>query len=197
MATVIWDVSMSLDGFIADPKDNPGRVFDWYFKGDTRSVYSSSTLDFKLSHEDAKYFDDGAKLLGAIVAGRRTYDVSQAWNGSFFVTVPFFVLTHKQPVRVPSGTTKFKFVTDGIESAIKQAKAAAGNKIVGIMGANTAKQCIESGLMDEIHVHISPFLLGDGVRLFFHEGANLVELERTKVIQSSLGVTHIHYKVIK
>ncbi|MGO8807535.1 MAG: hypothetical protein ACLQO7_13190 [Candidatus Bathyarchaeia archaeon] len=79
MAKVIWDVTMSLDGFIADPKDNPGRIFDWYFNGDTPSAFSTETLKFKLSREDAKYFDEGARTLGAMVAGRRTYDVSQAW----------------------------------------------------------------------------------------------------------------------
>ena len=197
MAKVIWDVTMSLDGFIADPKDDPGRIFDWYFKGDTPSAFSQANLAFRLTREDAKYFDEGSNMLGSIVAGRRTYDVSQAWHGSFFITVPFFVLTHKPPLTVPKGTTKFTFVTDGIESAIKQAKAAAGSKMVGVMGANAAKQCIETGLLDEMHVHISPFLLGDGVRLFYREGANLVELERTRVIESSSGVIHVHYRVVK
>ena len=197
MTKVGWDVTTSLDGFIADPNDNPGRIFDWYFKGDTPSTYSSASLPFKLSAEDAKYFDEGAKMLGAMVAGRRTFDVSQAWEGSFFIPVPFFVMTHRPPLKVPKGTTSFTFVTDGIESAIEQAKTAAGEKMVGIMGANVAKQCIQAGLLDEIRVHIAPFLLGDGVRLFYYAGAHLVELERTAVIESSSGVTHIHYRIIK
>ncbi|MGO8807536.1 MAG: dihydrofolate reductase family protein [Candidatus Bathyarchaeia archaeon] len=98
---------------------------------------------------------------------------------------------------MPKGATKFTFVTDGIESAIKQAKAVAGRKKVGLMGANAAKQCIEAGLLDEINVHISPFLLGDGVRLFYHEGANIVELKTTRIIESSSGVIHMHYRVVK
>jgi dihydrofolate reductase len=138
-----WDVTMSLDGFIADPKDNPGRIFDWYFKGDTPSTFDSS---LRLTKADAKYFDEGVKTVGAIIAGRRTYDVSKGWGGSFFIPVPFFVLTHRPPPnKAPKGTTKFTFVTDGIESAIKQAKEAARNKTVGIVGANVAKQCIEAG----------------------------------------------------
>jgi dihydrofolate reductase len=187
---------MSLDGFIADPNDSPGRLFDWYFKGDTPSAYGSA-YGFKLSSEDAKYFDEGVKMIGAIVVGKRTYEVSEAWGGSFFIPVPLFVVTHKPPLRVPKGTTKFTFVTDGIQSAIKQAKAVAHNKIVGIMGANVANQCIEARLLDELCGHIAPFLLGDGVRLFSHSGAHLVELERTRVIESSSGVMHIHYRVIK
>jgi dihydrofolate reductase len=196
MARVGWDVTMSLDGFIADPNDSPGRLFDWYFKGDTPSTYSG-TVGFKLSREDAKYFDEGAKMLGAILAGRRTYEVSKAWSGSFFIPIPFFVVTHKPPLRVPKGTTTFTFVTKGVESAIRQAKAAARDKMVGVMGANVAKQCIEAGLLDEIRVHIAPFLLGDGIRLFHHLGAHLIELKRTEVIESSSGVTHIHYRVAK
>lgn len=186
---------MSLDGFIADPKDDPGRIFDWYFNGDNPSKYSSDTLPFKLSRDDSRYFDESTKIIGSIVAGRRTYEVSKAWGGSFFIPVPFFVVTHKPPRRVPKGITKFTFVTDGIESAIEQAKAAAGSKTVGIMGANVAGQCIMAGLLDEIRVHIAPFLLGDGIRLFSHLGAHLVELERTRVIKSSSGMTQIHFNV--
>jgi dihydrofolate reductase len=197
MAKVVWDVTMSIDGFIADPRDNPGVIFDWYFKGDTLSAFSTETLKFKLSREDAEYFDEAARTLGAMVAGRRTYDVSQGWQGSFFLPVPFFVLTHRPQITVPKGVTKFTFVTDGIESAIEQAKVAAGGKTVGLMGANIAKQCIEAGLLDELNVHISPFLLGDGVRLYYHEGANIVEFKTTKIIESSSGVTHIRYRVVK
>lgn len=193
---VSWDVTMSLDGFIADPNDNPGKIFDWYFSGDTCSKYSTGNSDFRLSSEDAKYFDARVKKVGAIVAGRRTYDVSHGWEGSFFTPVPFFVLTHKRPKRVPQGTTRFTFVTDGIESAIKQAKIAAGNKLVSIMGANVAKQCIERGLLDEIHVSIAPYLLGDGVRLFDHLGAQLIELKRTAVLASSSGMTHLSFKML-
>ncbi len=196
-AKVGWDVAMSLDGFIAGPDDSPGRIFDWFFKGDTPSAYSSDSLPFRLSSDDAKLFDEGIPTVGAMVAGRRTYEVSKAWGGSFFIPVPFFVLTHKAPDRVPKGTTKFTFVTDGIESAIKGAKAVAGGKTVGVMGANTAKQCVEAGLLDVIRVHIAPYLLGDGVRLFDHLGTRLVKLERTGVIESSSGVTHIFFNVVK
>jgi dihydrofolate reductase len=192
---VIWDVTMSLDGFIANPNHNPGKIFDWYFSGHTPSKYRTGNLDFRLSSEDAKYFDARVKKVGAIIAGRRTYDVSQAWEGSFFIPVPFFVLTHKCPKRVPQGTTKFTFVNNGIESAITQAKKAAGNRLVSIMGANVAKQCIERGLLDEIHVSIAPYLLGDGVRLFDYACAHLVKLKRTAALASSSGMTHLSFKV--
>jgi dihydrofolate reductase len=192
-----WDVSMSLDGFIAGPDDKPGRIFDWYFKGDTPSAYSSESLPFRLTSEDAKIFDESVSTVGAIVSGRRTYDISKAWDGSFFFPVPFFILTHEAPESVPRGTTEFTFVTDGIESAVGQAKAASGGKNVGVMGADAAKQCIEAGLLDVMCVHIAPCLLGDGVRLFDRLGTHFIGLERTKVIGSSSGVTHIFFNVVK
>jgi dihydrofolate reductase len=144
----------------------------------------------------ARYFKDGVKTVGAIVSGRRTYDYANAWQGSFFIPVPFFVVTHKPPRSVPKGTTKFTFVTDGIKSAVRQAKAVAGDKTVSIMGADTARQCIELKLLDEIIVHVAPFLLGDGVRLYRHLGDNVVELKRTKVLEASSGVTHLHFDVV-
>jgi dihydrofolate reductase len=198
---VAWDVTMSLDGFVAGPNDGPElplgkngqRLFDWYFKGDTPSAYDEY---FKLSSSDAQVFDEGVKKIGAVVAGRRTCDISGWWEGSFFTPVPFFVLTHKAPDKVPKGRTTFTFVTDGIENAIKQAKAAARDKMVSLMGANVAKQCIEAGLLDELHVHVVPVLLGDGVRLFHDLGSHLIELERTRVIESS-DVTHLSFIVLK
>jgi dihydrofolate reductase len=188
---------MSLDGFIARPDDTPGKIFDWFFNGKTKSKYYSDSLPFKLAKEDAKIFDEGVGSLGAMIAGRRTYDFTNGWNGNFFNPIPFFVLTHKAPSQIPKGRTRFTFVTDGIQSAVRQAKAAANGKKVGVMGANTAQQCIETRLLDELYVHIAPYLLGDGVRLFQHLGGQSVELKRVNVIDSSSGWTHIFFKVVK
>lgn len=192
---VVWDVTMSLDGFIAGPDDRPGRIFDWYFGGNTRSVHYSKALPFRLSKEDARVFDEGARTLGAIVAGRRTYDLANGWSGSFFMPVPFFVLTHRSPTEAPGGTTKFTFVTDGVRSAVRQAKKAARGKDVGVMGANAARECLEAGLLDAITVHVAPCLLGEGVRLFERPGARPIDLERTEVTSSPSGMTHISFSV--
>jgi dihydrofolate reductase len=192
VAKVVWDVTMSLD-----PDDSPGRIFDWYFNGDTKGKYYSDELPFKLTVEDAKIFDEGTDSLGAMVAGRRTYDYTGGWGGSFFKPVPFFVVTHNPPSKVPKGTTSFTFVIGGIESTVKKAITAVAGKDVGVMGANTGKQRVEVGLLDELCVHIAPFLLGDGVRLYDHNGGNLVELRSTKVIESSLGWTHALFSLVK
>jgi dihydrofolate reductase len=101
------------------------------------------------------------------------------------------------PENVPQGGTKFTFVTDGIESAVKRAKTAAGSKNVYVVGgANIAQQCIKAGLLDEMRIHIAPLLLGEGVRLFDHLGAESIELERTRVVDSP-GVTHLMFRVVK
>jgi dihydrofolate reductase len=192
---VIWDVNVSLDGFIAKPDDSPGRLFDWYFKGDKESAYQSDKYPFKLSEDDVKIFDGSTKSIGAVVAGRRTYDSTKGWRASYYNPVPMFIVTHNVPQVVPEGKTKFTFVTDGIESAIKQAKTAADGKAVNLLGANVAKQVMEAWLLDEFHVHIAPFFLGDGIRLYDRPGSQQVQFERISVVVSSSGWTHMEFKL--
>jgi dihydrofolate reductase len=169
-------LSTSLDGFIAGPDDSVeqplgaggARLFAWYSSGDTPSRHYDS---FKLSPASAQVFDDAVDRIGAIVAGRRTYDVSGAWGGTGPLPGrPLFVLTHRLPDDVPVGDPPSTFVTDGIQSAVEQAKAAADGKDVGIMGANAAQQCLRAGLLDVIQVDLVPVLLGGGVRLFDNLG---------------------------
>jgi dihydrofolate reductase len=117
------------------------------------------------------------------------------WGGSHPIHgVPVFVLSHHIPEEVPKGATPFTFVTDGIESAITQAKAAAGEKYVYVLGgANIAQQCVRAGLLDEILIHFVPVLLGEGIRLFEHIGTEQIELESTRVAESP-GVTHLWFR---
>ena len=132
---------------------------------------------------------------GAVVLGRRTFDVGLGkWEDTPY-PVPSFVMTHeaREPLIMKSGT--FTFVNDGIASAIEQAKAAAGHRNVNLMGADIAQQAIRAGLVDEIQLNLVPVLLSDGVRLFDSIGAEPIELEITRVIEAP-GVTHIKYRVI-
>src|SRR5450755_3954947 len=128
MAQVFTALSASLDGFIAGPDDGPAqplgrggmRLFDWYSGGDTPSKYYES---FKLSPASAEVFDAMAGRVGAVISGRRTYDITDGWGGDGPLPgVPLFVLTHEVPEQVPQGESAYTFVTDGIESAIGQAK---------------------------------------------------------------------------
>ena len=118
------------------------RLFDWYFDGDTPSqAYAAAAKrgvpvpPFKLSSSSARVFDEEVASGGAVVTGRRTYDIANGWGGNGPVPgIPLFVLTHNVPVQVPQGESHYTFFTDGLESAIAKAKAAAGNKSVGLMG---------------------------------------------------------------
>jgi dihydrofolate reductase len=152
---------------------------------------------FKLSSRSAEVFEDLIENGGAVVTGRRTYDIADAWGGNGPLPgLPLFVLTHHVPDHVPHGESRYTFVTDGVESAIEQAKAAAGDKYVSLMGASIPQQCLRAGLLDEIQIHLVPLLLGAGVRLFDHLGTETIELEPIQVVDAP-GVTHLRFRVIK
>ncbi len=203
MTRIVTALSTSLDGFIAGPGDGPGqplgsggaRLFNWYTDGDTPSRYYPS---FKLAAPSAAFFDEGVSRVGAVITGRRTYDVSNAWGGSGPLPgVPLFVLTHQVPQQVPGGEPPSTFVTDGIHGAVEQARAAAGGRDVALMGSAAVQQCLAAGLLDELTVHLIPVLLGGGVRLLDHLGdAAPVELERVRVVDAP-GVTHLQYRVVR
>jgi dihydrofolate reductase len=110
--------------------------------------------------------------------------------------VPAFVVTHTVPPEWVYDGSPFTFVTDGVESAVAQAKDAAGDKNVGVVAASIAQQCLKAGLLDEIHVDLVPVLLGSGVRLFEHLDAGPIELDRTRVVAAP-GVTHLRFRVVK
>ena len=97
---------------------------------------------------------------------------------------------------MPHGKSTYTFVTDGIESAVEQARAAAGGKDVSLMGAAAVQQALRAGLLDEIEIHLIPVLLAGGVRLLDHIGDDPVELERLEVVDAP-GVTHLHYRVVR
>ncbi len=199
MTRVVTALAVSADGFIAGPNDRPGnplgdgggRLFEWYTDGDTQSKFFPN---FKLSRESAKVFDDGAANVGAIISGRRTYEISNAWGGRGPLPgVPLFVLTHNPPSDPPDSDPPYTFVTGGIEDAINVAKQAAGDeKVVALMGSAPVRQALSTGLLDEITLHVVPVLLGAGVRLLDDASA---ELELESVVQAP-GVTHVTYAVV-
>jgi dihydrofolate reductase len=140
------------------------------------------------------------RTTGAILTGRRTYDITHGWKGTHPLNgVPVIVLTHRVPdeADVPRGQSKFFYVTDGVASAVAKAKAEAGDKNVGILGASAANQCLAAGLVDELYLHVAPILLGGGVRLFDKlgstEGIKLEELGA----QATAKATHLRYRVVR
>jgi dihydrofolate reductase len=185
MAKVIVGMTISLDGFVADPS------------GSVEALYP----DFAPMHEQAPLIE-AIQATGAVVMGRKAFSMSDDpdwYAGNYEFQVPIFVLTHTPPQVQPKETPAltFTFVTDGIESAIRQAKAAAGARDVTVIGgASTIRQVIQAGLADELSIDIMPVLLGGGLRLFEPTGAGPVPLERIRVLESPGGRTSLLYRFV-
>ena len=178
MGKVIIHATMSLDGFIAGPHDE----MDWVFR------YGSD-----------KMVDEIMGKIGAVVLGKRTFDISLKKNQLPYgdlVKVPQFVLTSEAQESQTIGGLTFNFITDGVESAINQAKAVAGDKNIMLLGANINQQCLKVGLADEIVIHLAPILLGGGIRLFDHLDSERIELERIKAVATG-DITSLRFRVIK
>ena len=204
MGKVVTELSMSLDGFVAGPNDGPERplgdggerLFEWYSSGDTALPLPGTDMVFRVSRASADLLREEWDTFGAMVTGRRMFDIADAWGGNPPGGGPCFVVTHTVPHEWVTEGSPFTFVTDGVESAIGQAKQAAGDKNVSVSSATIMQQCIKAGLLDEIHIDLAPLLLGDGVRLFDHLGAAPIELERMRVVEAP-GVTHLRFRVVK
>lgn len=196
MSTIGAGFSMSLDGFIAAPGGDVQRLFQWMFMGDkdVKVEIGDQELDLKVSEDDAERWE--APSLGAVLSGRGMFDTAQAWGGKHPMNVPVVVLTHNVPQEWVREGSPFTFVTDGIESAVAQARKLAGDKSIGAGGADITRQLLKAGLLDEIGIDLVPVLLGSGVRLFEHLGIEPIELETTSVSQGP-GVTHLRFRVIK
>jgi dihydrofolate reductase len=197
MSKVVAIMSMSLDGYVADSHDGVGEVFAWYMgSGDVEfQTGGSDPMTFKVSQASAGHLRALWSELGAVLTGRRTFEVAQGWGGNH-AWGPAFVLTHQIPAGWPRPDSTVHFVTDGLESAVRRAKSAAGSKAVGVHGADTIQQLLNAGLLDEIHVDIAAVLLGSGVRLFDHLAGTPCTLGNPAVTPG-IGVTHLRYPVRK
>lgn len=202
MGKVVFHNSISLDGFVAGPNDGPENplgdggeaLFRWYFDGDTE-LNVPGAPPMKMSKRSAEVFQQGIQSIGAMICGRRMFDIAGAWGGNPPGS-PCYVVTHHPPKEWVKEGSPFIFVTDGVESAVEQAKQAAGDKDVAVSSASIAQQCIRAGLLDEVHLALMPVLLGGGVRLFDHLGTEPIELELTRVVEAP-GVTHLRFRVLK
>jgi len=200
MGNVVVGLTMSLDGFIAGPNDGPGnplgdgggRLFDWWSAGTERVGPDDR---FKPPARSRPVVEEMFRC-GAIITGRRTFDIAGGWGGHHPVGAPFFLLTHDPPDRYVGPGTDGTVVTDGIESALQQARAVAGERDIAVGAADVAQQYLRAGLLDEIHVNLVPVLLGAGVRLFANLEDHQLDLECIRVVESD-GVTHLRYRVVK
>jgi dihydrofolate reductase len=196
MTKVVAIMSMSLDGYVADANDGVAEVFDWYFSGDVEvpTASGSSGMTFQVSPPSADHLRGLVAETGAMLTGRRTFEVAGGWGGRHPWDIPAFVVTHDVPEGWPRTDSTVEFVTDGLESAVARAKAAAGPKSVGVHGAQTIQQCLNAGLLDELHVDLAAVLLGGGVRLF-DDLANTPAVLGNPTVVAGEGVTHLRYPV--
>jgi dihydrofolate reductase len=187
MGKVSTGFSMSLDGFIAGPQDDVGRLFQWMTSGDIDITVSTGDRDIELKvpSKSADMFQGANQQIGALVDG----------GGKHPLDIPIVVVTHRAPPEWVKEGWPFTFVTDGVESAIEQAKAIAGDKSVAVASTTIVQQCLKAGLLEEIHIDLVPVLLGAGIRLFDHLDSP-IELESTEVTEST-GVTHLTFCVVK
>jgi dihydrofolate reductase len=196
MGKVLFNISMSLDGFVAGPHDEVERIFAWYQSGDTEFHFPGPGLVFKVSRASADLLEEASRTIGAMVTGRRNFDLAHAWGGNPPLGVPHFVVTHHPAQEWVRPGSPFTFVTDGVESAISQAKRTAGEKDVAVSSPSILQQGLKAGLIDEIDIDLVPILLGEGVRLFERLGGEPIQLENTRVIETP-HVTHLRYRVVK
>lgn len=196
MSKLIAIMSMSLDGFVATEDDDVMKVFDWYFHSGDVAVQTggSDPMTFMVSEPSARHIRELTSELGAVLTGRRTFDKAQGWNGNHGWG-PAFVLTHHVPAGWPRQNSTVHFVIDGLESAVKQAKMAAGGKSVGVHGADTIQQLLNAGLLDELSIDVAAVFLGSGIRLFDHLKGEPALGNPTMI--AGVGVTHLRYPVRK
>ena len=183
MGKVIVGTTMSLDGFMNDGNGSLERLYP-----DLEELRQTEMLQ------------ESMKSTGAVVMGRHAFDMAQGDFTGYEYQVPIFVLTHHPPTQVTKGQNdrlKIIFVTDGMQSAIEKAKAAAGEKDVTIVGgANTAQQLMNAGLFDELHIGIVPIVLGEGLRFFDNVSIGAVQLEKIDILESPSRID-IKYRAVK
>jgi dihydrofolate reductase len=183
MAKVIGGITISLDGFVNDRDGGVGVLYPEF-----EALIASDMLQ------------DAMKTTGAVVMGRNAYEMGQGDYSEYEYQVPIFVLTHQPPETVAkgeNGNLSFTFVSDGAERAVAQAKAAAGDKDVMVIGgASTLRQCLNAGLLDEFQLGIAPILLGEGLPLF-EQGMTPTRLEKVDTISLPGGRTDIIFHVVK
>ncbi|MET8487598.1 dihydrofolate reductase family protein [Streptomyces tendae] len=204
-ATVTADLAITLDGYVAGPNvtlDNPGGdgaepIFDWIHT--LASWRERQGMTGGEENRDSELMREWFDATGAVVMGRTMYDTGEEfWGDDPPFRTPVFVLTHRpRPTLVKEGGTTFTFVTDGIHSALEQARAAAGDRNVDIGGgADTVRQYLAAGLVDELQLHVVPTLLGGGLRLFEGPWGRRRDLEQVRVVETPLA-THLKYRFVK
>jgi dihydrofolate reductase len=198
MTAVIMNDAVSLDGYLATEDDQVGALHDFYFNGDTQITAGNVHMSFKAPAASARYIDEQWSRIGAMVIGRRLFDVTDGWGGVPVAGDRVFVVTHSVPTDWKHlDTAPFTFVTDGVANAIAQAKAVAGpDRDVALNGGDVGGQAFAAGLVDEVDLGLVPVVFGSGKRFFGDHIRGHVLLDDPVVVPSE-RVTHLRYRVRK
>ena len=190
---VLTHMTMSLDGFIADPDDQPGELFDWYEAGEVSVPSANENIQFDVDESSADLLGDLTEAGGVIVSGRRLFDIADGWNDAHPAGATIVVVTHSPPADAAERWPKTTFV-DGVEAAIAKALEIAGDKNVTIASPNIIQQALELGLVDEVCVSLVPVLFGEGIPYFAKLDRGKVMLEDPVVVQGRRAL-HLRYPV--
>ena len=194
MGKVLTHMTMSLDGFVAAPDDNPGELFEWYEAGDVSVPSANENVKFQVDESSAEMLRELTDA-GAVVSGRRLFDIAGGWNDNHPVGAPVVVVTHEPPPDAAERWPKTTFV-DGVEAAIARAREIAGDKDVTIASATVIQQALDLGLVDEVCISLVPVVFGEGVSYFSRLDRGHVRLEDPEVVQGRRAL-HLRYPVVR
>ncbi|MFI8068846.1 dihydrofolate reductase family protein [Streptomyces sp. NPDC086033] len=192
MTKVYTHMTMSVDGYIADPQDGTGELFGWYSAGDVTVPSADERWSFQVDANSAEMLREVLAGAGALVCGRRLFDLTNGWNDRHPIGAPVVVVTHN----VPEDAAKWVRTTfvDGVAEGIARASEIAGDKHVSIASADIARQALDLGLVDEVYISLVPVLLGKGIPYFADLTGAPHRFDDPIVIQGK-GATHLRYRV--
>jgi dihydrofolate reductase len=193
MGKLVADMAVSLDGYVADANDGIEELFGWYFGGDTPVPTPGGQVTFMVSEGSAKHMREGLERIGALIGGRRIFDLTQGWGGNHPLGVPVFIVSHSVPEGWPREGSSVSFV-DHLDDAVAQAKAAAGDKDVAIATPDITRQLLDKKQLDEVSLNLVPVLLGEGIPCFANLTSSPIRLAGPEVTEGT-GVTHLKYRV--
>jgi dihydrofolate reductase len=193
MGKVFTHMTMSLDGYIADPKDDIGELFEWYQAGEVDIPNQNETVEMKVDDSSAELLREWTSNTGALIAGRRLFDIADGWGDKHPVNAPVVVVTHQPPSDAAERWPTTTFV-DSVEAGVAKAKEIAGDRNVTIASASITQQALALGLVDEVCVSLVPVLFGEGISYFGKLDKGHLLLEDPDVIPGRRA-THLRYQV--
>ena len=193
MGKVLTHMTMSLDGFIAQPDDQPVELFDWYGAGEVSVPNPNEEVTFAVDEASAEVLRELTEEVGALISGRRLFDIADGWGDRHPAGAPVVVVTHRPPTDAAARWPTTTFV-DGVEAAVDRAKEIAGTRDVTIASANVAQQALDLGLVDEVCVSLAPVLFGEGIPYFTKLAQGHLLLEDPTVVQGRRAL-HLRYPV--